>query len=43
MHLAVQAVIWVLTLLKFERGKAPVVSLVVRDGSLVFGSLLGAF
>ena len=42
MHLTVQAVIWALTLMKFELSKARLVSLVMRDGSFVFGALLGA-
>lgn len=39
-HLVVQVLIWGLTL-KFGKIKAPVVSLVLRDGSLVFAAMLG--
>ena len=29
--------------MKFERSKAPLLSLVIRDGSFMFGALLGTF
>ena len=41
MHISVQAIIWTLTLFKSDVRKVPVVSLVIRDGSFIFGAMLG--
>jgi hypothetical protein len=41
MHISVQAVLWGLTLAKTGARAVPIVSLVLRDASLVFGAMLG--
>lgn len=40
-QLVSQAIIWTLTLLKSHRRMIPLVSLVIRDGSWIFGAMLG--
>lgn len=40
-QISIQGIIWTLTLMKCERKRIPLLTLIIRDSSWVFGSMLG--